>query len=164
MAPIPRELVASALDFPPSADMVQWQVGSPLAKERKKEERKKERKKKERKKNATNQPCVLTLQERGLREIAEGRVAALLLAGGQGTRLNSKDPKGMFPLDLPRSATGEKEKKKEIRKREWKKEVKKRKKESLSWEGGKRERERGGGEAIIRARGYRDRNRQANLY
>jgi UDP-N-acetylglucosamine/UDP-N-acetylgalactosamine diphosphorylase len=49
--------------------------------------------------------AVAEWRARGLRMIAEGQTAALVLAGGQGTRLGSPLPKGLLDLQLPSGLT-----------------------------------------------------------
>jgi UDP-N-acetylglucosamine/UDP-N-acetylgalactosamine diphosphorylase len=48
---------------------------------------------------------VASYRDAGLKLTAGGKVAAVLMAGGQGTRLGSKNPKGMFPLELKEGRT-----------------------------------------------------------
>src|SRR5207245_2916950 len=48
--------------------------------------------------DAANAPLYASAAKRGMQMLSEGKVAAFLVAGGQGTRLGYDGPKGEYPI------------------------------------------------------------------
>jgi len=48
--------------------------------------------------NSSNQPSPTAAIASGSRALVDGRIGAILVAGGQGSRLGSAEPKGLYPI------------------------------------------------------------------